>query len=414
MNRNCLILISGGYGNGNSGDEALIICMKNELMERFPNAQIVVFSDNVEVSKRFVPDVKFVYSGRFGIKDKSRKGLAAYFWILHMLHLLFRADIFITGGGTVLQDKTHPFFVPFWFFKIILAQLFLTPTMFYGIGAGPLERRSSRFLMNFFGRRMNYITVRGPLSERWVRKFKVPSERIEVTADPAVSLRPAEKKRACELLEKEGVRLDVGRATVCFCIREWYKFHAKSIANKDWSDKNRKKYESMIQSITAFTKHLIEAHDAQILFLPMSIFKPNDDREAAALVKEQLESANVPTDSLYLISGDYSPEEQKSIIGQCDTLVSMRFHPLIYAMTQGIPVIGIAYGLKTFDFLEYIGLDRFGVTVDDTSGSRLIQLFSALTFEKNSLHKFMGDKAKELKNEAQRNVNIVESIIKCA
>lgn len=414
MNRNSLILISGGYGNGNSGDEALIICMKNELRKRFPNAQIVVFSDNVEVSKRFVPDVKFVYSGRFGIKDKSRKGLAAYVWIFQMLRLLFRADIFITGGGTILQDKTHPFFVPFWFFKIILAQLFLTPTMFYGIGAGPLERRSSRFLMNVFGRRMNYITVRGPLSERWVRKFKVPPERIEVTADPAVSLRSAEKKRACEILEKEGVRLDVGRTTVCFCIREWYKFHAKSIAIKDWSDENRKKYESMIQSITAFTKHLIETHDAQILFLPMSIFKPNDDREAAALVKEQLESANIPTDSLYLISGDYSPEEQKSIIGQCDTLVSMRFHPLIYATTQGIPVIGIAYGLKTFDFLEYIRLERFGMAVDDHSASRLIGLFSSLKRDNELLRSFIAHKAEELRHKSQRNTDIVDNILKRA
>ena len=364
------IAISGGYGNGNSGDEALLICMLQELRQRFPQAHFTVFSDDVEVSKRYCPHTEFVYSGRFGIFEPGKSGLAALVWIWQMFTTLFWSNLLITGGGTILQDATHPLFVPFWFFKVIIAQLFFTPTMFYGIGVGPLSRKSSSLLMNIVGRSMNRITLRGPLSSRWSKKFDIPLERLEITADPAVMLPAASKERVREILAKEQVSLPKSRPVVAFCIREWYKFHGKSIKDKSWSSDGRQQYDKLILSLVDLACHIITFEKADILFIPMSLKEPNDDRRAAQLVLDKLPKEHLG--HCHSLQREYLPQEIKGLLGLCNRVVAMRFHPLIYATTQKIPVMGIAYGLKTYDYLEALDLENYVIAVDDVSSQALI------------------------------------------
>lgn len=403
------IAISGGYGNGNSGDEALLICMLEELRQRFPNAYFTVFSDDTEVSKRYCPDTRFVYSGRFGLFEPGKSGIAALAWIWEMFTTLFWSNLLITGGGTILQDATHPLFVPFWFFKVVIAQLLFTPTMFYGIGVGPLRRVSSSVLMNIVGRSMDRITLRGPLSKRWSRKFKIPSKRLEITADPAVMLPAASKKRVDEILSGENVRLQNDRPVIGFCIREWYKLHTNSITDKNWTSDGRRQYKNLISSLVDLACHIISFERADILFVPMSLKVPNDDNRAAKLVIDRLPERY--RNHCHLIGKEYLPQEMKGLLGLCQRVVSMRFHPLIYATTQKIPVLGIAYGLKTYDYLEALELEKYAIAVDDISSNALIGMYESTVSAENTIVQAIEKRLPKLYKGAQRNVQVVAEIL---
>lgn len=406
-----LIAISGGFGNANSGDEALIVAMRDDLRERIPNARIVAFSDNVEVSSRLVPDLEFTYSGRFGVREPGQRGAGAIAWLPRMFRLLARADVLLTGGGTILQDATHRFFVPFWFAKIALAQLLGTPTVFFGIGAGPLERRSSAILMRLFGRRVRFSTLRGPLSEEWMLHMGMPEERIEVTADPAVTLRAASDEDVLRALAAEGVRLSENRMTIGLCVREWYKLHGSSLTEKDWGPGQRERYERVVDAFAGLVRTAAERHDAEVVFIPMSIQPPNDDRAAADAVVERARAAGVEPNRMHVVRSEHDPGLVKGFLGHCDIVVAMRFHPLIYATTQGVPVLGVAYGLKTRDYMRYLDLEEWVLDIDEVDAEALSSMFDGLVARLDEVQLAMEERVKEVRSRAARNVDVVEAVI---
>lgn len=57
------------------------------------------------------------------------------------------ADLLIVGPGGILQDDTSPWSLPYQLHRPMLARLVGTPVTGYGLGAGPLRRRPSTWLL---------------------------------------------------------------------------------------------------------------------------------------------------------------------------------------------------------------------------------------------------------------------------
>ncbi|MGA1842010.1 MAG: polysaccharide pyruvyl transferase family protein [bacterium] len=362
------ILISGGYGNGNAGDEALLITMLEHLRNELDgDCELKIFSDNVSFScKRFKEH--FIYSGGRGIFEENKKGLSSIEWFYENIKAIIWCDLFITGGGTILQDSTNIFFIPFWLSKIFLAYVFRKKTMMYGIGVGPMNSRLMRFLCKIIVNRMDLITLRGKFSYYELRDMNIKRPSIYVTADPAVALKPSPAVIAQKILESEGI--DLNFKFVGFCVRQWYITHRKSLRGVPyWSAENRRKYEGVIESFARIADHIIARHKRHILFIPMSIVGTKDDREAAndiaGKMKQKLEY-------VHIIKGDYSPQDIKSLIGQCSALIAMRLHSAIFAVPLRIPLIPIAYGMKMKDFMEEFGLGDHVIRLDDISDNDLL------------------------------------------
>lgn len=411
MNKQVKILISGGYGNGNIGDEALLIVMLEQIRHEFTTPSISIFSDNPSISKQYFKE-NFIYSGRFGLKDPDKKGIDKYSWIVKAIIELAKADIFITGGGTILQDKTHKLFVPFWFSKILLAQLFFKPTTFYGIGVGPLNRKSSKYLMDIVGRRMKLITVRGALSFEELNKFKLNKKRIFCCADPVILLNPVNKESVYKILRSERILLDENRLTIGISIREWYKFHSTSIKKKEWTKEGLENYRRFIIEFSGFIEYLIKNYDLNILFIPMSVFEPNDDRLAAKAVVADLEKKNINIKRIFMVDGSYSPKEIAGVISFSDFFIGMRFHSIIFSSALHIPSIGIAYGAKTSDFIKSIGLERMVINIDDFNSNRCIELFEELQNSKKVIISKLKKEMKGQRNKALENPRLLYDFYK--
>ena len=62
-------------------------------------------------------------------------------------------------------------------------------------------------------------------------------------------------------------------------------------------------------------------------------------------------------------------------------VVSMRLHALIFAASQGIPVVGIAYDPKVSSFLDYMGQECCLLPGEITDGNLLDQMDAAISGE---------------------------------
>lgn len=326
------------------------------------NCEIKIFSDNVSFScKKFKEH--FIYSGGRGIFEEGKKGLLRIEWFFKNIKAIVWCNLFITGGGTILQDSTNIFFIPFWLSKIFLALFFRKKTMMYGIGVGPMHSKLMRFLCKIIVNRMDLITLRGKLSYREIRDMHIKEPSIYITADPAFALKPSPAVKARKILKSEGI--DISCSFIGFCVRQWYITHRKSLHGKPyWTAKNRRKYEGMIESFAKIADHIIVKYNRHILFIPMSIVGTKDDREAACDIVGKMKQK---LEYVHIIKGGYSPQDIKSLIGQCSALIAMRLHSAIFAVPLQVPLIPIAYGIKMKDFMDEFGLGDLVIGLDDIS-----------------------------------------------
>ena len=138
---------------------------------------------------------------------------------------------------------------------------------------------------------------------------------------------PVPPPRAEAILRQAGV--DLSRPRVAFALREW---PAAANALESWSE------------TVAFVHREL---GAQAVLVPLH---PPADVALAARVAER---AGVPTVRL---AGGYAPREWPALFGCMDLVVALRLHALIFAATQGVPLIGVSYDPKIDGFLRL--LDR--------------------------------------------------------
>lgn len=310
-------LISGYYGFENLGDEAILSALTHQLRARRPDAVITALSASPERTR-----------ARLGIESVGRTSLAA----------IARAarepgTVFLSGGGSLLQDVTGPLSVPYYLGALLVARAAGSRTMFLGQGVGPLGRRLSRLLVGAVARRVDALTVRDQGSADLLAACGVPPERIELTADPVLALPPAPPEVGAAAIREAG--LDPGKPLIAVSVRPW----------PSW-------YEKQLKAFSAVLAQAAEQHGAQLLLIPFH--RPDDE----PLVSELADSLARP-ESAHLavatLSRPLSPEAMLSVLAHARLVVGMRLHAVIMAAAVGVPAVGLVYDPKVAAFCERAG-----------------------------------------------------------
>jgi len=317
------IVVSGYYGSKNAGDEAMLAAMIEVLSDLDPKVNITVISANP--------------------KDTAeRHGVRAVSWIrvFDILAALRRADLLISGGGSLLQNVTSGRSLYYYLGVIFLAQLVGTPVMLYAQGVGPVCGRFARRLMTWISNRASLITVRDKGSLGELQSLAVTRPHIEVTADPVLAIHPVDKGIGRAILR--AYHADGAKPVVGISVREW----------REW-----RHYK---QVIAAAADQIAEEFGARIVFLPMQY--PEDVKVAELIAGQTKHPVTVLKD-------EYTTSELLSIAGNLDLLISIRLHALIFAGVMGVPMIGISYDPKIDRFMDSMGDHSAGnlqgITVED-------------------------------------------------
>lgn len=413
MNEKYKILISCYSGEKDAGDETMLYCIRQQLEAELGNRiSITAFSNNPDISDHFNENIEFIYSGRHGLKQPNRSGIDAVKWIQQMVNAIRKCDILLTGGGTILYDESNRFFVPFWFIKICIAQICRKPTAFYGIGVGPLTRRSSRFLMNTFGKKMNFISLRGTESQKWMTKFKVPENKIYLTADPAVTISSAQNESIDSYLYKEGILLSSDKELVVVVFREWFLRKNRGVEQAIDGTAKITSYKDYIKQLAVFCQYIVEKENSSIIFMPMGTLPPCDDRIVMNDVYDVLKASRVDMQNVFRMSDITDSRIMVGIMGRAKAVITGRFHGLVYATTQYVPAIGIAYTEKYYDYYNYIGLSEYVIGMNDLTGDSLIMKYQELLRNKTQIINMLKSEIPKQQKMAKRNAELVAAILK--
>ena len=297
-------LLSGYYGFGNAGDEAVLAAILDAVGARVPNATEYVVTSGAPQQTTAMYD-----RSERHVTGVPRSGARA------LAQAIRACDVFISGGGSLIQDVTSLRNVVYYTSLIRFAQLARKPVMIYAHGVGPLSKPLSRKLTRIAVQRARVVTVRDEDSKELLRRIGVRRE-VEVTADPVWALEPDDSPASGHALT-------------------W------GVALRSWPGQSGP--EETARALRAI-RNAARAAGATLRFLPM---QPASDRaliEAhGAQPQEIIETANL------------HPRAIMAAAGRCDLMIAMRLHALIFAAAQGVPCVAVNYDPKVAALSKSIG-----------------------------------------------------------
>ena len=180
------ILCIGGYaGCGNLGDDALLAGLLEGLWRRgIAPGSVILLSGRPRCDAR-----------RFGVKCVGRKNPVA------ILLALLRADVFLSGGGTLLQNRTGRRSLFYYLSLLRLARFCGCRTVVLG-GIGPLSGAGARRAVKKELAWCAALLLRDRTSAALARELGVPPARVTVGADPAFLLPDPPPLRAAFLISR--------------------------------------------------------------------------------------------------------------------------------------------------------------------------------------------------------------------
>lgn len=323
------LIISGYYGFGNSGDEAVLWSILTALEAEGEKAGIplqpIVLSNDPAKTREL-----------FGVEAVPRAHLRS------VVREIREADGLISGGGSLLQDVTGPKTIPYYLGIIRIAQWYAKPTFIYAQGVGPVRRPLFRRMIGNVLKKCTYISVRDAESADLLAECGLDRERIDVVPDPVIGAPRGEalfKYAGSDNVANGNSVTSTNRASALPLI---------GVSVRFWNED-----ESELRAIADALKQVASTRPVRIRMLP---FYPPGDVQASKRIVDQLlaDERFVSTSVVEIAPNREHPAAMMRETANCDVLVGMRLHSLIYAAAQGVPMVGISYDPKVDVFLKQI------------------------------------------------------------
>lgn len=318
------IMISGYYGFNNTGDEAILKSMVRAFKEKIPQVKITVLSRN-----------PLQTSQTYKVKAVNR------LYLINIICCLRDTNLFISGGGGLLQDSTGKGWSILYYLGLILvAKIVKIPVMIYAQGIGPVNNQVNKKLMKWILNKVELITVRDNSSKELLENLGVVKPSIYVNSDPVFLL----KRRSINYIIDRYPYIQelinsTNRPLVGVSVREY-----------------RSNGPDLKRIFAQAADYLIENYKVKIIFLP---FKFDEDvhvsEEILSLMKNQADVLKIKLE----------PEELLSLLSRLSLMVGVRLHSIIFSSMANIPFIAFDYDPKVKYFVEDLGLSELLLEINE-------------------------------------------------
>jgi polysaccharide pyruvyl transferase WcaK-like protein len=387
-------MLIGAFNSLNKGDQSRVKALVITLKKILPNLKITLLSNQVNIDRIIYKDIPLnvvekPWSGRFSK-------------IVDGMYNLKKYDMFVEVSGESFTDYyfgKQSFIACF--FYICLALILKKNIVLCAQSIGPFKNRAMFFLAKLVLNKVNLITLRETDSLGYLQKCRIGNPHIYLTADPAFLLEPAPYRKINEILSRENIAKD-NRPLIGISIG--YGSFKKVVFNHE--NLNKKRHE-LIEIVAKVIDNLQKELNAIVILIPHVLIPNEDDR----IVLERLYKYLKKKHEIKLIYGDYSPEELRGLIGQCDLLITSRFHPLIHAVSMGVPSIAIAYSHKIPSFMRELGLEKYAYMVSDLTFDMLMAGIKDIWKKRESIRKRLKLNIKELQKRAFLNAWLIADLL---
>lgn len=365
-------LVTGYIGYQNTGDELLLRSIVHGVERHRLPLTIDTLSRDPELTRRIhsigSPDhPAFGGAVRPSVSTRWCRARAT-----------MRCDILLLGPGGLLQDYDQRglrniFSV---WRMAALARLGGARVVGIGLGAGPIVTQWGKRITRSIGWMSDLLLVRDETSIALMRDLGVPSSRMRLVADLALSTDWDVPRRTAGARRVLGVSI--------------FNFYEYIHGNADTA--------ASLRAVLAEALDRIAEDGVAIRFISMQgPFGGHDEQEARAVVERMHRR-----DSAEVLPYLEDPEATLAEIARCDWFVGMRLHSLIMALIASVPVAALSYHPKVTSFMHDIGLDGECVSIDELTVASLAPVLARLVAT-DVLAEETVQRRKALAKQAERN-----------
>ncbi len=287
------VVLSGYYGFGNLGDEALLEVIVAQMRARFPGIAIDVLSASPAQTVK-----------TYGIQATPRWNPGA------VREAIAQADVLISGGGGLLQSATSARSAFYYASVLREAVKQKRRSMIFAQSIGPLDVLG-RFIVKRMCKGVDRATVRDARSVQLLKSL-LPGTPVEQTADPVF------------LYDLPVDDLDL---------------QAEGLGTEPYAVVSVRKIPALKEGTTAIVRAvdtLYERHGIRSAFLPLG---GASDAEVSTNIIRACSSAP-------MLLPECSLARAAAIIRGAHVVIGMRLHALILAARFAVPFLAIPYDPK--------------------------------------------------------------------
>ena len=290
-------VLCGYYGMGNAGDEALLLSLLQMLPE---SVEPIVLSGDPQATKK-----------QYGVASYHRKSTFT------ILQILQQSQVFIWGGGSLMQDSTSVASPIYYAGLMALAQQRGLKTIAWAQGIGPLNKSFTRWLTKQVLLGCDGISVRDTASAELLSSWHIESI---IAPDPVWALQ-----------SEVVTELESSKPKVAVILRSHPLLTPQRLG-------------ILIQAIESFQ----EQTNCEILFIP---FQPSRDRAIAETIIPRLPQGQI----LSLENA----QQLKGLFEQVKMAIGMRLHSLIMAAAGGCSCFALSYDPKVTQLMSELNMPGY-------------------------------------------------------
>jgi len=420
------IVLAYCWGTNNVGDKAITPGMLNLLYESYPKCNITLISFFPDTSNKFQnsavfikkkhPNIAFIpnilpllpfstkYVGKYisGFLNLIAQLFSLLFpkLSLHIfnknigLKQLAKSDLVISNCGHIFfwnkRMKSLKYTLTM-AYPLLIAKHLGIPYGFYAQSFGPFEFGYFDGLIKGFYRWLflgsRFIYTRESESQKEIGDLICKSKcDLATVLDAAFFLRGQEDQKAKAILNKYNLKSD---AFIAMTLRLTKRGSSKPLEGELYKRYDRKLSQFIVQWVER--KGIPIAIVCQV---------PADIKDSK-FVYEHL--PNKYKDYCRIITEKLSPEALKSLYKNARILLGMRFHSLIFALSENTPVVGLYYsdlGPKIPGMMRDLGFQNYVYDIKDISGEDLFKSVNEINQNKDSISKEIEQKLIVMKKQS--------------
>ena len=300
-------------------------------------------------------------------------------------------DILLIGGGNLMMDMfsawpVYPFIYAF------LARRAKTPTMFFAVGAGPLQSRRGRWYFRKAARWAEALSFRdSPSLELIEKELGCKKNKLTLSADPAVLLKPP----STTIPRQASKPLRIGMTLTPY------------FGSKYWPTSNPAIYHRYLQNMAAIIERTLAIFDANVMLFatnhPSDLYPARDvmallpDIERITIIEDRLNVADII-----------------SLLKSFDLFVGTRLHSLILAWIANTPSLALAYQPKVSSFYHRAEMDSYAFEFTpekEIPVSLALSRLQELHAHKDEIQRQMQRTMKHLRKEAMKSIDLAIEIV---
>ncbi len=360
------IYITGGWGYGNYGDNAILAGMLQSLKSRLKDSELIItsFDTNelaVQNNVESIPSVHSLFTKNIIARLWHRFSYwlwrkSGYKWMFSSalnkhLKILKKSNLLLMGGGGYFNDA-WPSMLNSKYAELELAEVANCPVMLYGQTIGPFSDYTIKNSLSKKLNKISFISYRDAQSAETLKKCDFNFSNALLTADEA-NLLP--------IIKKNYLKNNDGKVVIGVMIQNFRPHLNVSGVSIGPTIADSSSYISEVVNALNAISYLMPCH---FVFMTSTTW----DLKTNKSVFNEIRPFQSSTKEFI---NNFDTDQFISTCQHVDVMLSTNMHPIILATTAHKPSVALSYHYKLDDYMESVGQRGSVLRIDNFSSDTL-------------------------------------------